>query len=293
MQSVSIWTGFRTMPESDVDRELPFFVNVGLRGTFRSSGGARTNSHDVDAIFDFLESHGLTRPAIHFHGGLINQADGLRIAREMRSVYEQAGCHPITFVWETGPLETIVHNLDSIHRTRLFQRVVKYVLQFAGRKLGGIVGRGPGEMLSFTEIEAELHQADPFGRFDAGARGGAQALTPEAVDRMRPDLEAELEEELAAEAELDALSWRHLISQSRRTNSHLVRPLFHLAEPRLGHPYFGTKGERRRVRSTPMPRRTPTKAALPPHLWTYRRTLARFDRYRKRPFPQLDDVRSR
>ena len=176
------------------------YVNVGPGGTFRRSGNLQTRPGDIDAIFDKLRQDHRNKLAIHFHGGLIDEGAGLEIARKMAPLYEAAGSHPVTFVWETGLVETITRNLTKIHNTKLFQKLVVYVLREVAKRLGGgIGGKGPGEPMKLSEIEAELARIDKFDRFDAGARGSARLMTETDVEQQRGDIEADLQDILDAD----------------------------------------------------------------------------------------------
>lgn len=97
-----------------------FYVNVGPGGTFRLSGDHHTVATDIDAIVSHIEQQPIGKLTVHFHGGLIRERDGAKIAEKMAPLFQAAGSHPVTFVWETGLGETVVRNLDSIHSTELF-----------------------------------------------------------------------------------------------------------------------------------------------------------------------------
>jgi hypothetical protein len=181
------------------------YVNVGPYGTFAPSGELHTTPADVDAIFAHLEQQGKKKLTIHFHGGLIKEEAGRKIAEKMSLVYTQAGSHPVTFIWETGLMETVKRNLESINQTKLFVKLLKLVLRLAGKQLGGVGGKGPGQAISEAEIEAELAKEDRFDQFDAGARGGAALLTVEDLDQTMTEIEAELEEELDVDPEIEDL----------------------------------------------------------------------------------------
>ncbi|UVC19340.1 alpha/beta hydrolase [Mesorhizobium onobrychidis] len=176
------------------------YANVGPGGTFRRSGNIQTRSADIDAIFAQLSRDPRNKLAIHFHGGLIDEGSGLAIARKLAPVYEAAGSHPVTIIWETGLVETITRNLTRIHKTKLFQKLVAYVLREVSKRLGGgIGGKGPGEAMAMSEIEVELARIDKFDRFDPGARGNARLMTEADVEAERGDIELSLEETLEAD----------------------------------------------------------------------------------------------
>ena len=133
------------------------YVNVGPGGTFRRSGNLQTRPADIDAIFNKLRQDHRTKLAVHFHGGLIDEGAGIDIARKMAPLYDAAGSHPVTFVWETGLVETISRNLTKIYKTKLFQKLIVYVLREVAKHLGGgIGGKPPGEPMKNSEIHVDL-----------------------------------------------------------------------------------------------------------------------------------------
>jgi hypothetical protein len=184
-----------------------YYVNVGPEGTFRRSGQRQTTPGQVDELVGYLEESGVERLAIHFHGGLIGEGEGLKIAAKMSPLYLETGGHPLNVVWETGLWETVRRNLATIHQTELARKLVELVLrQVTQYWLGELGGRGVGLGLSPKEIEAELAKDDPFRQYDAqsmveaGGRGG-----PAGLEAARGQIEAELEEDLTADTELERL----------------------------------------------------------------------------------------
>jgi len=178
------------------------FVNVGPGGTFQPSGDVQTTPEDVDAIFDHLRATNAQKLVLYFHGGLVPESTGMATAEKMWGVFKDHA-HPVTFVWETGFLETVGRNLKTISATRLFQKIVKFAIREAVKRLGGdVTGRGPGQAPSDDEIQAELDAAARFARYDAAARGAAGRIDEAELDAIQPDIEAALEVELAADPEL-------------------------------------------------------------------------------------------
>lgn len=182
------------------------YVNVGPNGTFTTSGRLTTTPADINAIFDHFTATKTKKLAIHFHGGLIDEGAGLDIARKIAPLYAGAGCHPVTFVWETGLVETITRNLTRLHGTKLFKKLVDYAIRHVAKRLGGGIGdRGPGEVMEIDEIERELLREDAFERFDVGARGAAAGLNEAELPLARAEIEFELQLELEADDELARL----------------------------------------------------------------------------------------
>ena len=172
------------------------YVNAGLNGTFRPTGAIHSVPTDVDAIAAAIAVS--KRPVVvHFHGGLVDEQQGMATAAALTPVYELAGCHPITVVWETGFIETVTRNIGSLYKTDLFQEILRIVLERVAKHIGLEGARGPGLGLSAAEIETELQKPVPFENVDtkaaAGARGGPAPGMPqldEIEEELREDLEA-------------------------------------------------------------------------------------------------------
>lgn len=176
------------------------FVNVGPKGTFRESGALKTRPDDIDAIFSHLATSGTKKLVIHFHGGLVPEAAGSATALKMAKVYFEAGAHPITFIWETGLVETITRNVTQIGDTQLFQTLLKYLLKQLAKRLGvDLGGRGaPGE-ISDQDIERRLRNDDPFGEDEATVRTRSEALSEAELQHLQTDMEFDLQLELEAD----------------------------------------------------------------------------------------------
>ncbi len=176
------------------------YINVGPHGTFKPSGNLHTTVAEIDAIFDHLIQTNTSKLAIHFHGGLVKEANGESTARSMQPVYEAGGAHSVTFIWETGLIETIARNLTQINNTKLFQKLLRYVFRQLTKRLGvDISGRGPGEAMTMAEIEAELDRIEKFETFDKRARGGAQTLDEASLEQAEQEMIVEYQFELQSD----------------------------------------------------------------------------------------------
>jgi hypothetical protein len=78
---------------------------------------------------------------VHFHGGLVNRADGLAMASRLDPIYRSAGACPRFFVWESGPIKTLTNVLTQVGRERAFVALLRLVLSFACGKLAQAEGR--------------------------------------------------------------------------------------------------------------------------------------------------------
>lgn len=177
------------------------FLNVGLGGTFTASGAFRSTRADVDRLMDHVGTLDSPRLAVHFHGGLVSEEAGMAVARSVAGVYQGAGSHPVTFVWETGALETIAAQLRALHRTRLFRKLRTLILRRAAKYVGDVVaGRGAGRRLTDEEVEGAVLAGGFFPMVDAGAaRGGGLEDVDEA------ELQAEFDADLQADLEIEEI----------------------------------------------------------------------------------------
>jgi hypothetical protein len=100
----------------------PHVINLRM-GALSSGGEFQTSVEDLEAIFaEHLPRELAARKAegrklklVFFaHGGLNDEAEGLRNALNHIPFYLDNKCYPIFFVWETGPKETLVDILKGI-----------------------------------------------------------------------------------------------------------------------------------------------------------------------------------
>jgi hypothetical protein len=180
------------------------YINLGPEGTFRSSGRVSTSPEDVDAIVAHLRTRTPAKLAIHFHGGLNDESAGIEIANKMGELFTDAGCHPVSFVWETGVIETLQANPGRIHKTKLFKKLLTYGLRWGAAKLGlDIGGRGPGAPIPAAEVAARIEAGETFDDLDAitGARGG-EVLSDAALKNLEDELTTELETDFESDLEM-------------------------------------------------------------------------------------------
>jgi hypothetical protein len=187
------------LPNSALDKLT--YINVGANGTL--SGKLHTTTSDIDAILAFLKTRA-DRIVLHFHGGLVSEEAGELTAEHVVPLYKRAGAHPVCFIWETGFLETIIHNLGDIHNTALFKKIVAYVVQQLGKHLRiPAFSRGRGRREDVNTIEARLFspgglQTYDTRELDAQVRSGLFMLA-ETLDAMQQETNAEVAEQLQAE----------------------------------------------------------------------------------------------
>jgi hypothetical protein len=194
------------MPTNKTTSNPPFtpldkltYINVGANGTL--TGKLHTTSQDIDAILAYVKQSGIEKIVLHFHGGLVSTEAGELTAAKMVPLYrDQAGSHPIVFIWETGFLETIEKNIWEINKTKLFQKVLAYVVQQAAKRLHiAIPGKGPMETEPIPEIEAKIRVPGGLQSYEEGARGGAMILQREELPIIQAEVEAEVDAQLESE----------------------------------------------------------------------------------------------
>lgn len=186
-------------------------IHVGPGGKFEPQGNYSTSPSDIDDLLAVLTAD--TRPSItiHFHGGLVREDKGVAIAEMIAPVYQAANSYPISFVWETGLIETFRDNFQKLHSTKLFNKLVKWVAKRVAKRFGGLNSKGVGEPITNAEVEEELKKLKPFADYDAAepAKGAAQrgeiAVTEDDLDIVREELEAEFEEDLETDDEIAEL----------------------------------------------------------------------------------------
>ena len=132
------------------------YINTGKHGVLDG-----TSQQDVDNLF--VELANKKKIVLHFHGGLVSAASGMASAERLqRDCYEPSGAYPVFFIWQSGLLEIIKHNVTKISGEAMFQILLKWVLKFAAGKLGeAIVGKSPAVQLpDDMEIHRELERID-------------------------------------------------------------------------------------------------------------------------------------
>ncbi|MFH1119493.1 MAG: hypothetical protein V1775_06685 [Bacteroidota bacterium] len=159
--------------------EKKYYINVGANGTFADSGQIHSTQSDVENIFTFLNENDIEKLLIYFHGGLVNEKNGMNAAELMKNYFADVKSkrHVVSFVWETGPIETVVQNLKDIKELTgkdLFEEATKFVIKLVAKKMGIADARGGGEYLSDDTIFDEKHNVAPFENLDKtfDSRGG-------------------------------------------------------------------------------------------------------------------------
>ncbi|HVQ74876.1 MAG TPA: caspase family protein [Candidatus Binatia bacterium] len=150
----------------------PHIVNLN-QGQLSEGGLFSTSPADVDAIFEDHLARAAAEAAaggqplrILFwaHGGLIDEASGLRIAHLQVSWWKRNGVYPIHFVWETGFVDALKQILSGARRPGprgvardIWDHTTDLAVEAIARTLGG------GKIWSAMKRSAELAAADDGG----------------------------------------------------------------------------------------------------------------------------------
>ncbi len=158
-------------------RESQSWIKIGSKGTFAPTGNLCSSAQEIDELLGpalATKSHLL----IHFHGGLVDEARGLEIAKGMASLYGDAACS-LSLIWETGVLETFRDNIAGAADTKVFKKALSWVLAKTMPELGGPrSARGGGAApADQAQIEALLQTESGIDTLDA-------LLTSEANDAV-------------------------------------------------------------------------------------------------------------
>jgi hypothetical protein len=158
---------------------------------------------------------GADHVVLHFHGGLIGKRLGLKTAERMLDEYKGAGAHPVFFVWESGPIETVVNNLDDIFREEIFDKLKSKITKWAIGKLKTELGlkAGPG-MLSLPkeiphaiELKRIEEDEEPYRDFEPLPAEQVGDVTDDELRAFEKELESDVEFQLEVEAILAGLEF--------------------------------------------------------------------------------------
>lgn len=173
-----------------------------LRGhliTTGADGVLQTPAAEVDALIKAMCA--APRVVLHFHGGLVSEEAGLKAAQGLLPTYQQAGAYPVFFIWRSGLIEIVRGNLREIADERAFQTLSKWVLKFALGKLREAAGaKGaalttPSDRDVYTEMDKARDGGEPY----------ADVETPAELDELSPEQEADVEQRMRADPELQAI----------------------------------------------------------------------------------------
>lgn len=176
-----------------------YYINTGKDGLL-----GKTSEQDVKQLVASLATD--QKVVLHFHGGLVKESRGMTIAENLTPQYLDAGAHPVFFVWESGLLETLSHNLHEISQEKVFKILQKTVLKFAAGKLtevaGGKGGLQPIRLPKDLEVALELKKIEegkePFADLQPAAV--VSELSEKEIDQFTKalDSDTDFQEEIQA-----------------------------------------------------------------------------------------------
>jgi hypothetical protein len=173
-----------------MDLTKDFYVNL-KNGRFDS-----TTAEQMDDAFVKWDADP-TRPLIvHFHGGLVNEPSGMKVAARLLPFYWDSGGYPLFFVWEAGAIEVLTHNLGEIFDERFFKRLLQLVTKFVIGKLddgaarGAMISLPPDEQI-LRELRLGVPREVPFENRSATELPPDAELTPAQEQQFRRMIEVD------------------------------------------------------------------------------------------------------
>ncbi|WP_102128458.1 hypothetical protein [Deinococcus planocerae] len=206
-----------TAPGPNLQRLAAHVVNLGNGGRLSTSGHFVSSPAQVDAIFRQMQQrHDLWRREgtaarrhvlLYAHGGLVSEADGLKIAHKHLNWWLNNRVYPVSLAWQSGPAETLVDHLVDTARGRLpagglgFDLVEQFdrLVEGLSRKTLRWMWDEMKENARAASIPIEDPRRLQWPPADSDARDG-MAIMPGAslvVDRLRRYVERHGAEEVA------------------------------------------------------------------------------------------------
>lgn len=117
-------------PGPDLLRLSRHVVNLGNEGRLSTTGRFTSSPAQLERILGrmkeyhrFWQEHATGEPTDHplrvvvyAHGGLVNERSGLATAEAQLNWWLNNGIYPVSFAWQSGPVETLVNHLaDMVH----------------------------------------------------------------------------------------------------------------------------------------------------------------------------------
>lgn len=118
-------------PGPDLERLMGHVVNLGNEGRLSGTGRFISTPAQIDLIFQNMKSahehweaasssgQPARRLVLYAHGGLVDEGAGLNVAQKQLNWWMNNGVYPVTFAWQSGPMETLISQLGDIVRDKL------------------------------------------------------------------------------------------------------------------------------------------------------------------------------
>jgi hypothetical protein len=149
--------GFMASPDLPPSQITALNYCTSAKGVFDDT----TPQQMQDAMAEYVKVSNEKTLALFFHGGLVDKGAGMTNAQQLLGPYrlandpnEKAGnAYPYFFVWESGLLETLQHNLPGIVSEAIFQRLRDII----GTKAQTVLGApAPAEAMDFRAPTLKL-----------------------------------------------------------------------------------------------------------------------------------------
>lgn len=137
--------------DADLFRLRNYVVDLGNEGRLSTNGKFTSSPLQIDRVFsnmqathDEWQASGHERHVLLYaHGGLVSEQDGLETAHKQLDFWLNNHIYPISFVWETGPKDVIVDQIEDFFRSRIgvgfsfdfFESIDRLMDKFARTKL--------------------------------------------------------------------------------------------------------------------------------------------------------------
>jgi hypothetical protein len=122
--------GLSAGPGPDLVRLQRHVVNLGNQGVLSTSGRFRSSPAQVDLVFSRMQEYHdrwqaaesastPRRVVLYAHGGLNSERTGLSIAQRHLNWWLNNHVYPVTFAWQSGPVESLLDHLGDTVKDKL------------------------------------------------------------------------------------------------------------------------------------------------------------------------------
>jgi len=180
-----------------VHREVPvaldkkYYLLTGKNGVLDT-----TTTGDIDDTFCQLGTQ--SNIIFYCHGGLVKKDAGLDGAARLLPRFLSISAYPVFFVYESGFLEILSHNLTDIAAEDVFKALLRRLLKYTVSKLRDPLGAKG--LTSVPPTDIELHEE--LRRRDDGDEPFRQEPIDRAVSPVTESEERDLREELKKDNDL-------------------------------------------------------------------------------------------
>uniref|UniRef100_UPI00047A2C30 hypothetical protein n=1 Tax=Arthrobacter sp. H41 TaxID=1312978 RepID=UPI00047A2C30 len=119
-------------PGPDLVRLSRHVVNLGNEGRLCATGRFTSSPAQLERIFQRMEEYhqfwqgsstgseeAVRRVVLYAHGGLVDERSGLSTAQAQLNWWLNNQVYPISFAWQSGPVETMINHLGDMIRGKL------------------------------------------------------------------------------------------------------------------------------------------------------------------------------